>query len=272
MALAILELITWENGKARFRMDTGTNTLYQVKMGREVRSNQGMDWVDNVFFASPMKPNEAGGNLFDSSLEIVVPVPPFDERKIYVQLFSFKNSQGKSPAFSRIITLHKGLDAPLPADIALPFSRGADMNINLSFQSPRRIPCRTHREVYARQASLDELLAGIVKLAAPVVLDLLKRTPPQNGAGQNVPASGAGTAGNMGQANALTQLLAMILNGIGGETSKGLSQSQSLGGQALHTNRFLGSHSPLILSRLFSELMTPSSHRWRVPFFRSCRN
>ncbi len=238
MALAILELITWESGKARFRIDTGTNALYQIKMGREVRSNQGMDWVDNVFFSSPMTKNEAGGNLFDSSQEIAVSIPPFDERKIYVQLFSFKNSQGKSPAFSRIVTLHKGMNAPLPANIALPFSMGAAMNITLSFQPPRRIPCRTHREAYAHQASLDDLLAGIVKLAAPVVLDLLKN-PQNGGAGQTA----TGTANTTGQANMVAQILNAILSSIGGNAGKALGQSQSLvRASSIQTNRFAASH------------------------------
>lgn len=241
MALAILKLIAWENGNARFRMDTGTNAYYHVKMGKGVRRNGGIDWVDDVFFSTPIAKSEAGGNLLNSSQEISVPVPKFDEGKAYVQLFSCKTPQGKSPAFSRIVTMPKGYDVVPPADFALPFSMRAVMNTRPSFQPPRKIACRTHREVYAQQASLDELLAGVVKMAAPVVLDLLKGT--QNGASPNASGGSASTSGNTGQANVLTQLLGFLLGSLSNGAGKALGQSQSLGSASAAANRFLALNS-----------------------------
>src|ERR671938_389208 len=178
MALAILALLDFDRARLRFRIDTGTNRFYRLSVGRAVERRQGIDWVDQVVFSTEVSVNEAGGGLFNSSKEVSIPAPPFDGgQKAYAQLLTFKTAEGKSPAFSSVVRVPLGA-APLagpPADFAPTFSipTSTAMNTNVSFNEPRRVACRTYGETYARQASVEDLLAGLIKLAAPTVTGLL---------------------------------------------------------------------------------------------------
>lgn len=238
MALAILELLASEKANVRFKIDTGTNRYYRLKIGRGVRRKNGIDWVDDIFFSTPVGTNDAAGDLLNSSKDISIPATSFDKGNAYVQLFSFKNAEGKSPAFSRVVKvpMGSGFLAEPPADFALPFSDPASMNMTDSFQPPRRIPCRSYAETYSQQASLEDLLAGIVKNAAPMVLDLL-------GGAKNAPpgpaGSPAGSNGSAGQADILARLLKMILGSMPGPAGQPTSGQQSLHTTAIYDNRFL---------------------------------
>jgi hypothetical protein len=237
MALAIFELLAFEKGNARFNIDTGTNRYYQLKIGRNVQHKYGIDWVDDVFFSTPVRTNDAGGGLLSSSKDISIPITRFDKEDVYVQLFSFKSMQGKSPAFSRVVKVPMGLGVPGPIDDVPSFSMAASMNTIDLFQPSRRIPCRTYSEVYEQQASLEDLLSGIVKIAAPVVLNLLGGA--QNGSQQHAPSAPAGSNGNPDYATLLTRLLHTIFGGLQGTSGPAASQQQSLIGPATHENRFL---------------------------------
>src|SRR5262245_41272481 len=183
MALAILELVDSGHSNVRFNIDTGTNRYWRLKAGRSIKRSNGVDWVDDVFLSTPIRLNE-GSSLLNSSKNISVPFQQLlkgnserrqaDGSKVYVQLFSFKNADGKSPAFSDVVRLFTSpsvLEEP-PADFALPFSVPT-MRAAEPFRSPRRIPCASARDLYTRQASLEDLLGGVVKAAAPFVMNLL---------------------------------------------------------------------------------------------------
>lgn len=239
MALAILELVDFEPAQVRFNIDTGTNRYYQLKIGRNVRRKSGIDWVDEVFFSTPVSLNEVGGSLFNSSKDISLPIKRFDKEKAYVQLFSFKTPGGKSPAFSRVLQVPGGLGG-LPGsgiNLAPSLSIATSMKTTDPFQAARRIPCRSYKEVYARQASLEDLLAGIVKVAAPAVLNLLGGGQPE--AQPKAPSGAAGSNENAGLANLLTQLLNTILGGIPGKPGPVVSEQKSLYGPGVHANLFL---------------------------------
>lgn len=237
MALAILELLAFEKGNVRFNIDTGTNRYYQLKIGRNVQRKYGIDWVDDVFFSTPVRTNDAGGGLLSSSKDIVLPVTRFDKENAYVQLFSFKTAEGKSPAFSSVVKVPMGMGVPGPIDYAPSYSISKPMNTNDTFQPPRAIPCRTYAEVYARQASLEDLLAGIVKIATPAVLSLLGGA--QSGARQNASSGPASSNGSADYTNLLTLLLHTLLGSIPGTAGSLASRQQSLSGPAIHDNRFL---------------------------------
>jgi hypothetical protein len=237
MALAILELLEFDNTNVRFQIDTGTNRYYQLKIGHSVERKHGIDWVEEIFFTTPIAVNEAGGSLLNSSKEISVPASRFGQGKVHVQLFSFKTAEGKAPAFSRVVRVPLGVGLPsgTPADFAPSFSMSTSMNTTDSFQPPRTIPCRTYREVYSQQASLEDLLSGIIKIAAPAVISLLggaQGDTKKNG------SSGGGVA-NAGQADLLAQLLKTILGSVQGATGSTVSKQQSLAGPTAHENRFL---------------------------------
>ncbi|MBI2188672.1 MAG: hypothetical protein HYU37_16355 [Acidobacteria bacterium] len=217
MALAILELVAFENENVRFRIDTGTNRYYRLKIGTRVRRANTIDWVDEVVFATPVATNEVGGELLNSSKEIALPVGRLADGHGYVQLFSFKTPDGRSPAFSRVLEvpadggLHTLDEANIPA-----LSLSAAMNMTNAFNEPRAIPCRTGADVYARTASWGELLGQVVKVAAPAVLKLLA-------GGQKTPSNGtpapAGAAAAL-QDDLVALLLKMVTGGLQAVTSQ----------------------------------------------------
>jgi hypothetical protein len=240
MALAILELLAVEAGEISFRIDTGTNKYYQLKIGKSVRRKSGIDWVDEVIFSTPVKMNEAGDNLWNSLKQISIPARHFDRSNAYVQLFSFKTPQGKSPAFSRVIHVPIGLSIPdgVPPELAASLSSPMAMNEIESFHPPHRIPCTSHSEKYATQASLEDLLAGIIKLAAPAIPNLINGVPPVSL--PSVPSNPT-IANGTAAANILTLLLKTILGSVPSMTGSPVptSQQQSLNGSSGCENRFL---------------------------------
>ena len=245
MALAILELDSIGKDGARFRIDTGTNRYYQLKLGRGVRRKGGIDWVDEVFFSTPIGSNTAGGSLLDSRKNVSVPIKVFDRGNIYVQLFSFKNAVGKSPGFSDVLDLPAGSAAlaAIPVDFALPSSIPVEM-ITVPFNAPHSLPCRTCAEAYAQQASIEELLGSIAKVAVPIVTGFLGgaqggATPAVATAPGGASTAGAGVASppTAAQGEDLMRLLNIILGSIisaGG----GMSQPQSLLTGQARDNRF----------------------------------
>src|SRR2546421_3256224 len=241
MALAILELLDSDDARVKFRIDTGTNRYYQLKIGKSVTRRQGIDWIDGVVGGTAIRPNELGGSLLSSAKEISIPARTFDNGNAYVQLFTYKTPEGKSPAFSEIIRAGMRYQYPFqnsPASDSS-YSRGTSMSItpmnaNGSFQTARTIPCRTYGEVYSQQASLEDVLGTIVKFIGPVVSKLLTSKPDgQAGAG------GAVTPDLLkGGVDTLATLLKELLGGI--QTGKEVATAKSLSvfAQSPAANRF----------------------------------
>ncbi len=234
MALAILELLGFDKPNLKFRIDTGTNRYYQLKVGSSVRRRYGIDWVDDVVFATPMAVNQKGGSLLDTDTEISVPVQRVESGKAYVQLFTFKSRDGRAPAFSRVVGVPMGPGLPGPGLIDLPSleMQTAMGTAPSSFQPPRRVACRTYGEQFSQAPLVGDLLTQIVQIATPVVLDLL-------GAGQSPSGSAAApTSGHAGSGDGLAGLVAAILRAIPGVAGPAVSGQQSLAGRADGANRF----------------------------------
>ncbi len=252
MALAILELVDFNRSAARFHIDTGTNRYYQLKVGRKVQNRSEVDWIDEITYTSPVKENPASANLFNSGGEIAIPADTFGNGSTYVQLFSYKTPQGKSPAFSEVIMAPVGAGGRLPEGFMPALSLSAAMtapapiqNRPAAFQSPRRIPCETASERYSQAASLEDLLSGVIKVAGPIVLKLLGSAVgggggngAVNGSSNNNAAGGSQATPGVG-ATDITSLLATILKSLLGSQT-GVSQSLSLlDGPASASNRFI---------------------------------
>ena len=234
MALAILELLTFDGANVRFRIDTGTNKYYQLRVGKSVQRNNGIDWVDEIFLKTRIAANDAGGGLLNSSKEIAIPARRLGAGHAYVQLFSFKTPDGKSPAFSNVINVPVGSSGSYGTpEYMTPMSIATAMNTVESFRSPRVAPCRTCHEVYSRPASIDELLAGIVKIASPVVMKLL-------GSATGAKTNGASNAGggDTGQVDTIVKLLTTLLSSLGGAPVANASKTQSLLSSGPPVNRF----------------------------------
>ncbi len=224
MALAILDLLDYDDANFRFQVDTGTNAYYQLRAGTGVRRDLGIDLVDDVYYTTPLAQNQQG-DLFESSREIAVPARHFDRPNTHAQLFSFKTPDRKSPAFSRAIRIPAGYKLPPrgPSDYAASFSRATIMN-GSAYRKARRIPCRS--AALAHQASFDDVLGAILKLAAPILGDLLKG-----------PAGGATTAaGSTASAGIIAQLLKAVLGAVPGLAGQAVSKEQSR--PAPTSNRF----------------------------------
>src|SRR6266700_6093786 len=105
MALAILELVDFGSAVATFNIDSGTNRDFVLKIGRSFENRNGIDWIDDVTYSTAPAVNENGGSLFRSSKEVALPASRFADGARYVQLFTFKGPDHRSPAFSQVVEI-----------------------------------------------------------------------------------------------------------------------------------------------------------------------
>ncbi|MBA3704438.1 MAG: hypothetical protein H0W84_00620, partial [Bacteroidetes bacterium] len=211
MALAILEFITSEKSQVKFNIDTGTNEFFYLKIGKSERERSGIKWVDGITAKTSLQKNENSKNIFNSAKDISIPSKLFNEENCYVQLFSFKNKDGKSPAFSSVLKIPFGLmnDIPEPGPFALSTSINEIAMITNKFNPQRNIPHIEHSR-YSKQASIEDILSSVVRIAGPIVMGLL------NGTQNNAPAAGtipATAIPNIPQLGMLNTILNALLQG-----------------------------------------------------------
>ena len=234
MALALIDFVSFEKGSALFRIDTGTNTFYKLKVGRSRAENSGIKWVDEIIHSTALKQAASRSNLLNTQREIALPSEYFYVNGLYVQLSSFKNEQGKSPTFSRVLTM--------PAQRATGNSRRGPLVLSTSLNTE----CMSHEPLndcryvpgvnpgYAYQTGLEDILSSIAKAAMPLIGGLLSGNT--NGGGQNGTAA-AGTPGAQAGIGLLNTLLNSLLNGFG--TAAKPSVQQSLMDNDNPDNRFM---------------------------------
>ena len=186
MALAILEFIAFEKGGARFRIDTGTNPFYRIKVGKSFSETNGLKWIDEVSHSTPLRHEERGDYLLNTGKEILLPSAYFDRDNCYAQLFSFKNAEGKSPAFSRMVKVPVGLKNSIGKDYLLSLSllntnamTSDTTSSDVNFNDCRFVDDSKKTGNYSSQQSFDIL--NIIKSLAPVVQEVLAGA--QNGSG-----------------------------------------------------------------------------------------
>src|ERR1043166_1591696 len=175
MALALLDILGVEPSRARLRIDTGTNRYFQVKLGTASTSRSGFDWIDGVVHQTPVLPNSRGGGLLNTAAEITVPLPRLPQLQrgvpppqLLAQLFTYRTQTGRGLGFSPVLALERGMTMPTLIDeqsIAAP----AVTDGRPRFAPPRPVAGRTAAEQLS-EPRLDDLLAQIVRVAAPVVL------------------------------------------------------------------------------------------------------
>jgi hypothetical protein len=244
MALAILEPQALEASRIRLKIDTGTNRYFRLRFGKNVTHKYDLDWVDEVFFSTPVRTNEHGGSLLDSSMEVALPLAELKNEGFYTyaQLFSFKTSDGRGPAFSRVLKLPSNLGGARFGRASL-LSQSTTMNTTATTFLPPRcpIPCETSADRYAQATSLDDLLSGILKVAGPLVANLLGGNQKDGKAnGQPAAADGKGGIGDI-----LAVLLKALLGGAAGSNGLSVSHSQSWNGNGHgQGNRFMQTQDP----------------------------
>src|SRR5436305_1214192 len=110
MALALLDFQSVDHNVVRLAINTGVNTMYRYKIGQTVVNRDGMDWVDNITYTSPMaSAGTPAGDLLNSGAMIQVPAKYFSRDADYIQLFTFKNAQGMGPAISKVLQIPVGM-------------------------------------------------------------------------------------------------------------------------------------------------------------------
>jgi hypothetical protein len=214
MALALLDLVALEGSSVRFRIDTGTNRWYQLKLGRGVRDRSGVEWIDEVVFQTPVAENPAGGGMLHTSTEVEVPADGLERDRAYAQLFSFKTAKGGGPAFSSVVRVDRAATIAGPEYVEPEWTEVQEhMNSTLqTFNRPRQVPTRTFAEQFSAPA-FGDLLAQIARVAGPVVLRMLAGEKPAAGA---PPAAGVGQGAGGAGADPFAGLIEGILKLIPG--------------------------------------------------------
>jgi hypothetical protein len=234
MALAILELLNLDTDTVHFNVDIGTNRYYSFRIGKGVTKRNGIEWVDEIVYSTPLKKKKAVDDLFHSNEEVILPKKYFDTINRYIQLFSFKETNGKSAAFSKPVKTGVNTYDLQSEPTEQSYSESITTNVmkEIQFNPPRRI---SHKNLnFSRQASLEDLLASIIKVAGPSVMKLI--------GGKNDPSGLGGDASQVNQQSnplgLLTSLLSSILGNQPGGTSPVLSRTTSFVRSTSYDNRF----------------------------------
>jgi hypothetical protein len=238
MALAWLSLLNADRRALHLAIDTGTSRYYQLRVGRAPSNREGVDWVDGVYLTTPIAKNDAGGSLLPATREVTVPASRLGPGDSYVQLVTFRAPDGRGPAFSDVVMvpgapdlrgrLAARRDPPdygiPPMTPALPVSASRSMSTPSpapEFQPARRIPGVQSPDSLAQEASIEDVLSGIVKVAGPVVLKML-------GAGGG-PASGDSANGSSPVAGVVSFLLQTLLAGLPPKAASGAPPASPAG-------------------------------------------
>jgi hypothetical protein len=224
MALALLDILGVEPSRARVRVDTGTNRYFQLKLGTASTVHSGFDWIDGVVHQTPVLANPRGGGLLDTATEVTVPLPrlPRPSRtlpppRLLAQLFTYRTEAGQGIGFSPVLPLEPGQTMPaLIEQESTPTPTVTDGRT--AFAPPRTVACRTVAEQFS-EPRLDDLLAQIIRVAAPVVLQAF-------GGQSTTPAAGAGSPPLGGLVDAIVRALPGLLGQLTGGAQ--LTHTQSL--------------------------------------------
>jgi hypothetical protein len=226
MALAWLSLLNADRRALRLAIDTGTSRYYQLRVGRAPSTREGVDWVDGVYLTTPIEKNDAGGSLLPATREVTVPASRLGPGDSYVQLVTFKSPDGRGPAFSDVVMVPGAPDLrgrlarrdppdygmpPMTPTLPVPVSRSMSTAspAPAEFQPARRIPCVQSPDSLAQEASIEDVLSGIVKLAGPVVLKMLGTDGASGGS-----AAGGTANGSSPVAGVVSFLLKTLLAGL----------------------------------------------------------
>src|SRR5688572_30199755 len=101
MALAILALKEKTPDRYLFHIDTGSSPWWELVIGEAVARRNNLEFLDGTQLRLPLR-NAVGNNIRTGQM-IELPASLFDEKKRFIQLFSYKTRDKKGPAFSDVI-------------------------------------------------------------------------------------------------------------------------------------------------------------------------
>jgi hypothetical protein len=260
VALALLRVDDTDEHQIVLEIDTGTSPYYRIHLGKEVRREHGFTLLDQVHWSSPVHRNPAAGRHITTSTRHLLDPAVVTERGMLVQVESLRDPSGRGPAWSRPVRLPLLAGATLPdppAVLAMTTTSrqltGALPAVAHPLGSPvRTVPVRSARDTYSRPASLEDLLGAVVRVAGPVVLDLVRNAiaPPAAapGGGAAAGSSGGTAAGSAGvpatdpTTAAVAALLQTVLGALartGGPLATASSMDSRFGARREHATPFI---------------------------------
>ncbi|MBS3913268.1 MAG: hypothetical protein KG003_02125 [Bacteroidetes bacterium] len=245
MGLALLDIVDHEKGTLKCSIDIGENNYYRIVFGNETRDYNGFELIDNAINKTALltkKNNPAF--LFKTSEEIVIPTNTKNKNAKYIQLFTYKTKDLKSPTFSQV----KRMTPEINLEFSTPYSLSPteepatqikynNMPENIIFQPVRKVNFSAAKMAY--QSSFDDILGGILRIATPIVQQLLN-----NPAG--VPAGGSATGSTGSQPDlmgSVGNLVVSLLGRIVAGTAPNMAAPHSLANSFSNENRFQNTHS-----------------------------
>lgn len=219
MALAHLKYRRLSGNDYFFEADTGTNAFFQFKIGKERRQFRGLPVLDEVVFESPvLRVPRMENQVLRTDFPLKIPGQLFSREGRYIQLWSFKDETGKSPALSSVVLVNPTFGRhhfePLPT-----------LNLSLATINMETIDVKNkpfdYREVPVSESmfwgALLSALPTVVSAAAPLLQGLFG-----GGGGGNSNATPAATpAPSSGNSAELVQTIADIVKSLIGNNSNG---------------------------------------------------
>ena len=188
MALALIRFLSFQDGYARFRIDTGTNPLYNIKIGQGSYKEDVFDRIDGVVAETGFRRNDKSETLFDTDLLVTIPAKRFTRENCFVQLETFKDESRRAPAYSKVLKLYVPLNYDQIDENALSFSYSQNFNTMYqeSLNPHRNIPFADGRSSSDSYSKYPDLLRLLTERAGPMVEGMLggchrgnRRTSPQ---------------------------------------------------------------------------------------------
>jgi hypothetical protein len=228
MSLAILHWESADNHSYHFKIDIGTNNYYRFKIGKQIITRAGIRWVDDISKVTPFQQKRKLTFLGDSEEEVALPKKYFDRENCFVQLYSAKDNNGKSPAVSKVIRIPVAMQQINTMHFNLSSSASTMMD-TIDFNPVRNISAE--EQLLSQQTSIEDILGGLVRAVLPAAISYLN---PQ-GTGTTTPTPGNGATSS--NTSMLTSLLGAVLRAVA-PSIPGFSGQQSVSYAAESDNRF----------------------------------
>ncbi|MBX7225023.1 MAG: hypothetical protein K1X55_03275 [Chitinophagales bacterium] len=172
MALAYLKLESNENSVVRFKADIGTNRWFRYIIGKKKDHQNGIDIIDEVIHESKLF-EQSNENPFNSSFNLEIADDLFRDGRKYVQLLSYKDNRGTSPAVSSAVLVFKTVGIGELPTLELSLSQPENKTMQTqSFNSCRNVSFSFQESKFSDAMFLDALL-NVVKLLAPTAVNAI---------------------------------------------------------------------------------------------------
>lgn len=223
MALALLDLVDFDEGGYDLAVDTGTNTQYEIRLGDEVGRRAGLDVVDGVFQSLPLRRAEGAGDPLAPPETVRITLPPRDGA-LFAQLYTSKPGK-RSPAISAVVELPRLGPGRRRTRPGTGPARGLSLEVS-AMNAPANLSVRAIRYRDAAPVtalSFDTILAEVIRIAQPIVAEVLKSAGGAAGGSSSgglggllgglggVSAGGGGTGGIGGAGEIIQGLLKAFL-------------------------------------------------------------